>query len=181
MTKTDLGTPEATDTLTSRLRALNAAAPIRISEHGNVDPGFLFEAGLYNSRTGSPELRHWLREDAYSHDHHRHWHETGIAATCLTHDRPLAWNLVNGWLAALRHVHGESLLRAKGVLDNQGEAGPIVIHGVHHIFHSPTTLSRWPDEDHRSRLILITRDLDPAELRAAWGELVQAAELEVTD
>jgi G3E family GTPase len=178
VTKTDLAAQEAMDTLTDRLRSLNPAAPIQISQHGNIDPTFLFEAGLYNSQSRSPELRHWLREDAYGHGHEGHWHETGIAATCLTHDRPLAWGLVNDWLAALRHIHGESLLRAKGVLDIAGEAGPIVIHGVHHIFHSPTVLPGWPDDDRRSRLVLITRDLDPAELRAAWGELVQAAGLE---
>jgi G3E family GTPase len=187
LTKTDLGTPDATDSLIARVQALNPAAPIVMSEQGKVDPAVLFDAGLYNSQSRSAELRPWLREEAYAqdhhdhHGHHGHFHETGIAATCLTHDRPLEWRLINSWLTALREVHGGSLLRAKGVLDIRGEPGPIVVHGVHHIFHSPTSLPRWPDEDRRSRLILITRSLDPAELRIAWSELVEAHEMEAAE
>jgi G3E family GTPase len=67
------------------------------------------------------------------------------------------------------------------VLDIRGEPGPIVVHGVHHIFHSPTSLPRWPDEDRRSRLVLITRSLDPAELRTAWSELIEVHEMEAAE
>jgi G3E family GTPase len=69
---------------------------------------------------------------------------------------------VQAWLAALRARHGPSLLRVKGILNLTGEDGPVVVHGVHHVFHPPVRLQHWPDADTRSRLVFILRDLDPA-------------------
>ena len=53
------------------------------------------------------------------------------------------------------------LLRVKGVLDLAGEAAPVVVQGVHHVFHPPVRLSGWPDADRRSRLVFITTGFDP--------------------
>ncbi len=36
-----------------------------------------------------------------------------------------------------------------------------VLTGVQHMFHPPGPLEAWPDEDRRSRLAFITRDLTP--------------------
>jgi G3E family GTPase len=36
---------------------------------------------------------------------------------------------------------------------------PVVLHGVQHVFHPPATLPKWPDDDRRTRLVFITRDL----------------------
>jgi len=36
---------------------------------------------------------------------------------------------------------------------------PVVIHGVQHVFHPPTTLEDWPDDDRRTRMVFITKDL----------------------
>jgi hypothetical protein len=35
---------------------------------------------------------------------------------------------------------------------------------VQHIIHPPQHLGEWPDEDHGSRIILITRGIHPEEL-----------------
>ncbi|WP_410708151.1 GTP-binding protein [Bradyrhizobium sp. BWA-3-5] len=37
-----------------------------------------------------------------------------------------------------------------------GSRAPIVIHGVHHVFHPPVALAAWPDEDRRLRIVFIT-------------------------
>ncbi len=63
-------------------------------------------------------------------------------------------------------------VRVKGILNVAGEAGPLVVHGVHDTFHPPTLLPAWPDEDRRSRLVFILRDLKPVELQAAWEMLL---------
>ncbi len=36
---------------------------------------------------------------------------------------------------------------------------PVVVHGVQHLFHPPVLLPNWPSEDHRTRMVFITRDL----------------------
>ena len=40
----------------------------------------------------------------------------------------------------------------------------MVIHGVQHIFHPPVRLDAWPDDDRRSRLVFITKDIERQEL-----------------
>jgi hypothetical protein len=42
---------------------------------------------------------------------------------------------------------------------------PVVIHGVQHVFHPPARLPGWPDADRRTRLVFITRDLNPAKIQ----------------
>ncbi|MBV9452788.1 MAG: GTP-binding protein, partial [Rubrobacter sp.] len=66
----------------------------------------------------------------------------------------------------LLHARGESVLRVKGLLD-VGEAGPILLNGVQHVIHPPNHLEGWPDEDHRSRVVFITRDVRSEELVAS--------------
>ena len=43
--------------------------------------------------------------------------------------------------------------------------GPVVIHGVRHIFRPAVMLEEWPDEDRRSRIVFITRDIATIEVR----------------
>jgi G3E family GTPase len=62
-------------------------------------------------------------------------------------------------LAALR---GAKLLRVKGLLNVEGR--PVAIHAVQTLIHEPVTLDRWPDEDLRSRLVFITRDMSRADI-----------------
>src|SRR5438046_2734358 len=73
------------------------------------------------------------------------------------------------WPARARAEHGADLLRVKGVLNLQGVAGPVAVHGVHHVFHPPVELAGWPDADRRSRLVIIARDLDPDALARDAG------------
>lgn len=168
LTKTDLTEGEG---LAERLAALNPAAPLITVHHGDIAPDRLFGAGLFDPARKTPDVRRWLNEDAY-HDHHHahHDHDDGIAAFCLSFDAPMDWQAVSGWLAALRQWRGADLLRVKGILCLRDEDRPVVIHGVHHIFHPPVRLDAWPDADHRSRIVFITRGLPQPEVEALARE-----------
>jgi hypothetical protein len=50
----------------------------------------------------------------------------------------------------------------------------VVIHGVQHVFHPAVQLPGWPDADTRTRIVLITRDLDPAAVRRLFGAFIGA-------
>ncbi len=165
LTKVDIADTIAADALRQRLGRLNPGAPVHLSAHGDVAPDLLFGAGLFDPDR-SPDVRRWLREEAYgAKPHgHAHAHDAEIAAFCLTFDQPLDWDAVQGWLAGLRRQRGEGLLRVKGVLDLIGEAAPVAIHGVHHVFHPPVLLSGWPDTERRSRIVFITRGVGRAEV-----------------
>ena len=65
----------------------------------------------------------------------------------------------------LRSLHGPKLLRLKGIVKIAEEPElPLVIHGVQHILHPTVRLERWPDDDQRTRIVLITRDLSAGEI-----------------
>jgi G3E family GTPase len=165
LTKTDLADAAP---LLPELHGLNPAASVIEVRHGEVSPDRLFGAALFDATRKTPDVRRWIAEEAY-HDHHAHSH--GIGAFCLNFDEPLAWDAVSRWLAALREWRGQDLLRVKGILNLREETAPVVIHGVHHIFHPPVRLEAWPDQDHRSRIVFITRNLPQKEIEAAWAEV----------
>jgi G3E family GTPase len=64
-------------------------------------------------------------------------------------------------------AYGADLLRIKGVLNVDGSPGPFAVHGVQHLFHPPVELPAWPDDDHASRIVFITRNM--AETTLAQG------------
>ena len=198
LTKADLADAAGIAALSARLAALNPAAPILAVAQGVVAPERLFGAALFDPARKTADVQRWLNEAAYAagghgplhehghhhghphdghgHAHHHHAdaghspHDAAIQACCLVFAAPLEWDLVSRWLAALRHWRGADLLRVKGILNVVGEDAPLVVHGVHHVFHPPVRLSGWPDADRRSRLVFITRNLGREELVATLRE-----------
>ncbi len=158
LTKTDLATREATAELHEALAALNPNAPRFEVIAGMIDPESLFGAGGFDPATKSIDARRWLDEPTEADSAHHH--ESGIQAHCLTIDTRLHWPTVQERLATLRHHHGDRLLRFKAILALDNAEGPVVIQGVHHVFHPPVELAAWPDHDRRSRIVCITDGLD---------------------
>ncbi|WPZ32803.1 GTP-binding protein [Thalassobaculum sp. OXR-137] len=184
VTKTDLAAPETAKALERRLAALNPTAARIRAVSGAVEAARLFDAGWFDPLTKTPDVQRWLRDEALAadgaHGDHHHHHDTnrhdgGIVAFALTFSEPLTWSRVNLWLAALREQHGDRLLRVKGILNLDDETTPVVIHGVHHVFHSPARLADWPDGDRRSRIVFITRGLNEATVRSFWEDVSAAA------
>jgi G3E family GTPase len=82
----------------------------------------------------------------------------------------------------VRSLHGPNLLRLKGIVKLAEEPGrPLVIHGVQHVFHPPVRLPAWPDRDTRTRIVLITRDIEPQTIRALFEAFLGAARVDQPD
>jgi G3E family GTPase len=80
-------------------------------------------------------------------------------------DGPFSWSGVAAWSRLVADVLGERLLRCKGLVEIAGTGEVVFLQGVQRVFHAPERLAGWPDADHRSRLVCITRDADEAEVR----------------
>jgi G3E family GTPase len=193
LTKTDLADPADIAALQARLKRLNPAAPQILATQGEVDGAKLFDAGLFNPALKTPDVRGWLRAEAYvahrdrdtahEHDHEhdhapgpgdaldRNRHDAHIRAFCLTAERPLDWDRFARWIEGLIARDGDKLLRLKGVLDVRGFDAPVAVHGVQHLFHPPALLPGWSEPHRRSRLVFIVRDFPEAEIRQQFSEV----------
>ncbi|HEY1544824.1 MAG TPA: GTP-binding protein [Xanthobacteraceae bacterium] len=176
LTKTDLvDTGEGRDAkeqLVARLRALNPAAPLLDAAAGEATAPRLLNCGLYDPEKKIPDVKRWLATEAHTdahahHDHHHHSHDINrhderIRAFTYATDRAIAAAAFDMFLELLRSAHGPNLLRVKGIVKvAENPEQPVVIHGVQHVFHPPAQLDAWPDEDRRTRLVFIVRDIQP--------------------
>jgi len=183
MTKTDLAPPEQVAALRARLRALNPGAPLLVALQGAIEPEALLDCGLYDATRKHPDVRRWLDAEAWhgEHGHHHHHHDVSrhdarIHSFCLTFDEPLPWDGLATWLEVLTMTRGESVLRIKGILNLAGRERPVAIHGVQHLFHPPVELAAWPpDDDRRSRIVFILRDLDRATVEKGLRAFAESA------
>ena len=153
LTKTDLA--DGSD-VKAELARLNPACEVVEAVLGDVDPARLLGRERDNACVTSTRA---LSADAG----HAHRHEDDVGAVALVVDGPLDWLGFGVWLTMLLHAHGEDLLRVKGIVDVGGD-GPVVLDAVQHVVHPPRHLDAWPDDDRRSRLVLIGRRLDAARL-----------------
>jgi G3E family GTPase len=68
---------------------------------------------------------------------------------------------------------GSRILRVKGILNVEGNALPVVLHGVQHIFHQPITLPAWPSDERSSRLVFITHGVGRDVIEKAFKALAE--------
>ncbi len=184
ITKSDLATDGQVQDLTHQLHSLNPAARTYPVIHGDIEAERLLEGA---DRSAGQALQDWLDKFAdastagathghshghdHNHDHHHgHHHDPNrhgdhIRSTCLTVDKPIPGALFDRWLDALMAYRGERCLRVKGIVNIAESAQPLAIHGVQHIFEPPVLLPAWPSTDRRTRIVFITRDLDPQALK----------------
>ncbi|MCC6778308.1 MAG: GTP-binding protein [Hyphomicrobiales bacterium] len=152
--------PSHVEQLTARLRELNPRASMHQAINGELDPRCLLEAETQTdaSRAG------FVAEAA---------HSDGITSFVLTEDAPHAWDAFARAMDTLISLRGPDLLRVKGFLNVTGCRGPIVVQVVQHLAHPPVELAAWPDPDHKTRLVFITRDIAEADIRRLF-EAVRA-------
>ena len=178
ITKTDLAnSPDAQESLgdlQARLSALNPTAIILDRNSAEFDHNRLFDTSLFDPDTKSMNVRSWLNAEslgdnhnhshAHAHGHHHHdvnRHGSDIRAFALTFDEPVTIEAFASSLEALSLTQGESILRIKGIVNTLDRPGiPLVIHGVQHVFHDPVWLDEWPDEDHQTKLVFITKGIE---------------------
>ena len=166
LTKTDLAPAEAIAQLTSRLRHINSDAPLWRAAEDELDADALLSGQDHGSWQPAEA------DDAMPDGHHRHADD--IRTLALRIEERIDWARFGLWLTMLLNRHGEALLRVKGILNVADAVTPVAVHAVQHLVHTPRHLAAWPDQDRRSRLILIARGLDPAVIERSFRAFVIA-------
>jgi G3E family GTPase len=197
ITKLDL-VPEAEHAtveaeLTARLRRINPAAKINRIDDSDVDPIALLSGATLDPTTSDTAAKDWLNLPAYEHhdhdghdhdghdhdghDHHHHHHRDGdIESFAFIRDQPTSRYALQLLLAALEQNLGANLLRVKGLVNVAEEPGrPAVIQGAQHLLHNISWLDRWPDNDHRTRIVFITQNIKRETVEEMIGLLDRVA------
>ena len=130
----------------------------------------------------APQLDHWLasaegRAAGADPDRGRYLrervkggvHDAAIHSFCLWFDKPFTWDGLNAALAALTALRGPDLLRVKGLVNVEGEAGPVVLQGAQHVFHPPVRMQAWSGGERRSRIVFIVRGIPRAAVEALFA------------
>ena len=160
----------------TNLAGLNATAPVLRARHGQIDLRYLFDGGLYNPLTKSPDVQSWLGAASIAHEHA--YSSRDIGAYTILRREPIRAVALTLFLETLSEHCGVDLLRLEGIVNIlESPDQPAVIHGVQHVFHPPSWLARWPSDDRRSRIVFITRGVP-----RGWVEaLLEALDAEVAD
>lgn len=181
LTKTDLADKGQSERIELRLRALNPAAPILNAANGEAKPNRLFGSGLYDPDKKIPDVKKWLAAEAYGDAHHHHHHDVTrhdehIGSFVLTAEDAIPSSALDSFIELLCATHGNKLLRVKGIVKlAEMPDTPIVVHGVQHVFHPTARLEHWPDDDHRTRIVFITRDLPERTVRELFEAFLGVA------
>ena len=173
-----------------RLRKLNPAARLLTTHRNEATAERLFTMGLFDPMRKTPNVRSWLSAEAYetgerrARRHHGHGHELEQYHDVSRHDshiRSFSFSEANAispqglelFMELLKAYHGANMLRMKAVVKVSDEPRrPVVLHGVQHVFHPPTRLSTWPDQDERTRIVFIVRDIEKAMIEGLFRAFV---------
>ncbi|MDI6625958.1 MAG: GTP-binding protein [Brevundimonas sp.] len=191
LNKVDLASEDELVAVEARLRKLNPLAPITRAERADVPldqvlglGGFDLERILdINPEFANPphgEAGH-VHDEHCGHDHHGHGHhhdhahgarghahEDDIKGISLSLETPMNGAKFTAWLDRLLGEQGQNILRAKGIIDVQGEDRRLVFQAVHMILEGELQKPWGQTERRWSRAVFIGRDLDEAELRKGF-------------
>jgi G3E family GTPase len=129
------------------LEDLNPRAVIDVAVKGDIDPKTLIDTG----QTDAIERHSGFVAEAS--------HSDGIVSFVMRDETPLIWPVFQRAMETLIALRGPDLLRIKGLLNLASSRGPVVFQAVQHLIHPPVELSAWPDKDHASRVVFITRGI----------------------
>ena len=159
------------------LRRINPSAEIAEVDFSTTAVAKLLTSPGFDTADPQADPRPWLNLQAYQdaagdhdvcdhdhgHTHHAHSHHLegrGIENFVLTRESPLAREEVQFLLDGIAQNLGSGLLRVKGLVNIAEEPGrPAVIQGAQHLLHTMTWLDRWPNSDHRTRIVFITQGI----------------------
>jgi G3E family GTPase len=205
LSKTDLVDPFDLSRFEKRLNKLNATARHVRADHGSVPAGTLFGLTAMRTDVTSSEVGNWLglaatqtekaaRPDplaglsglavkpaapatfTQSPPAQHQGHDHGICSASIEVPHPIPAEVFDTWLDTLMMLRGPDILRMKGILHVEGLQYPFVFHGVQHIFDAPVPLKSWSGKDTTSRVVVIARNVDEAELAESLEALLMRPE-----
>jgi G3E family GTPase len=163
LNKTDAVTPTELADVETILRRLNPFARIHHTTRCNIALDQIIDRGSFDLSRILDIEPHFLDE------HHHHHHDEDMESISLSADKPLDPRKFDAWIGDVLMAKGQSILRAKGILNMADASRRYVFQAVHMMSEGAFT-SDWPAKDRRtSRFVFIGRQLDAATLTSGFA------------
>jgi G3E family GTPase len=173
LTKADLADNETRAEIEAEIRRVKPDLLVLDASRGEASPARLFGLGGHDAET----LKPWLAAGTDTSEH-----TDGVRTTTLWSDAALPPTSFGMFIDLLRSEHGAKILRLKGLLRMADDPErPVVVHGVQHLFHPPRRLDAWPDEDQRTRIVVIGKSLDADLIRRLYDAFAGVPGLDAPD
>lgn len=160
LSKTDLITPAEITAVETRLRAINARAPIAKVHFGETDIQEILDIRGFNLNAILEIEPNFLADVSHEHD-------AGITSFVYRSDKALDAARIMAFIDVMLRDYGNDLLRYKGILHIAGSDRKIIYQGVHMLLADTTGAAWEKDEVRESVLVFIGRNLPKAEILAA--------------
>jgi G3E family GTPase len=163
LNKMDLVSPDESEKVEAKIRALNAFATVYKTERSNVTLDDVLARGAFDLKRLIALEPGILEEDPEDHEH-----DDTITSVSLKTERAIAPDKFSAWMRSFIMERGVDVLRTKGILALDGHDKRYVFQGVHMVMDSDWGGDWTADEPRESRLVFIGRNLDPTELESAF-------------
>lgn len=100
-------------------------------------------------------------------------HDEAVTSFVLRWDTPQPLPALGEWLHGLADTQGARLMRVKGVIAALEVDRPVAVHAVQHLVSPPEFLPEGEPPRH-SRVVFITRGLEPGDVLPGWAVTVEA-------
>ena len=177
--KRDLVNDEQFAEAVAAVERLNPFSVKEVTTHGALPVDRLLDLDLFEPKRRDDMLGAWIGADrpaAADHAHDDHEHTPGVGAVCLQSRQALEWNALLRFFLELTQEKGEDLFRVKGMVHFQNVDKPVIIQGVQATFSPPTYAESWPRGEVETRIVVIGRDLDAADMQARFAACVARRE-----
>ncbi|MEE2974743.1 MAG: GTP-binding protein [Candidatus Thermoplasmatota archaeon] len=162
LNKIDLVDEDGLAEVESRIKSINAFAPITRTQNSIIDPNELINIGAFDLERTLEMDPEFLDTEA------EHEHDDRVTSTSYKFVGELNVNKLQSWIGQLMREQGEDLFRYKGVLAVKGMDAKFVFQGVHMLFGGEFSeeIGLWKEgEERECRFVFIGRDLDPEALQ----------------
>jgi len=162
LNKIDLVDEDGLAEVESRIKSINAFAPITRTQNSIIDPSELINIGAFDLERTLEMDPEFLDTEA------EHEHDDRVTSTSYKFVGELNVNKLQTWIGKLMREQGEDLFRYKGVLAVKGMDAKFVFQGVHMLFGGEFSeeIGLWKEgEERECRFVFIGRNLDPDALQ----------------
>lgn len=161
LNKTDLADEAALAAIEARIRTINPVARLHRAQRGNVVLADVLDQGGFDLARALEHAPHFLEDTSHSH-------EENVTSVSYVVEEPLDAAKFQAWIGAVLQEQGPDILRAKGIMNYEGEDRRFAFQAVH-MMADGGFIGPWKEgEKKESRLVMIGRNLNRPRLRRGF-------------